>query len=94
MLFTENKESECSVCITEMFYQYVRLCVRLCVGIVGGELDFFRSPPKLKLLKPSYFSDILVQPDPGCVIQINFSDCGMSEALENALRLAEGFRRH
>jgi hypothetical protein len=62
------------------------------------KIGFFSQSSKaqdaVQFLKQSYFSDILVQSDPGCVIQIKFSDCGMSEALENALRLAEGFRRH
>jgi hypothetical protein len=48
----------------------------------------------VKLVKQSYFSDILVNPVPKGVIQIKFSDCGMSEMLEIALRLADAYRRH
>ncbi len=83
------------------YWNVLPICVALCEALCRDSrrrIGFFSQSSKaqytVKLLKQSYFSDILVQPDPGCVIQIKFSDCGMSEALENALRLAEGFRRH
>ncbi len=72
--------------------------MKLCVGLVGGKMGFLsqssQAQSTVKLVKQSYFSDILVSPVPGCVIQIKFSDCGMSEMLEIALRLADAYRRH
>ena len=73
------------------------LCEALCRDS-RRRIGFFSQSSKaqyaVKLLKQSYFSGILVKSVPGCVIQIKFSDCGMSEMLEIALQLADAYRRH